>query len=66
MLLNALAILLLALIPVVPKMLRLRIRVLRWMHWDWAADWLEKHFEKAVLFRRVALLGVALLLVLIP
>ena len=66
MLLNVLAILLLAFIPVVPKLLGLRIRVLRWMHWDWAADWLEEHFEKAVLFRRMALLGVALVLFFTP
>ena len=48
------AILLLILIPVVPKLLRLRVRFLRWLHWDWAANLLENHLSAALLRRRPA------------
>ena len=34
----ALAILVVALMPLVPKAVRLRIRVLRWIGWNWAAN----------------------------
>ena len=58
----SIAILALVLIPVAPKMVRLRIRFFRWIHWDWSADVLEKHFERWVFFFRIALLGVAIVL----
>ncbi|SVA94343.1 uncharacterized protein METZ01_LOCUS147197 [marine metagenome] len=61
----SIAMLALVLIPVVPKMVRLRIRFFRWIHWDWSADVLEEHFERWVFFFRIALLGVATVLFLI-
>lgn len=61
----SIAMLALVLIPVVPKMVRLRIRFFRCIHWDWQADVLEEHFERWVFFFRIALLGVATALFLI-
>ena len=61
-LLFALAILALILIPVAPKLVRLRIRVFRWIHWAWAVSVIEEHFERWVLFVRIVLLGLAVVL----
>jgi hypothetical protein len=58
----ALAILLLILIPLAPKLLRIRIRFLRWLHWNWAVNLLEKHFDGWVLFFRIILFVIAAVL----
>jgi hypothetical protein len=58
----AFAALLLILIPLAPKLLRLRIRVLRWLRWDWGADLLERRFDGWVLFLRILLFGIAIVL----
>ncbi len=54
-LLFALAILSLILIPLAPKLVRLRIRFFRWIHWNWAVNLLERHFQGWVLFFRIIL-----------
>lgn len=54
------ALAILALIPLAPKLVRLRIKILRWLHWNWAANLLENHFEGWVLFVRIALFIIAL------
>ena len=64
-LLFALAILALILIPVAPKLVRLRIRFFKWIHWTWAVRVLEEHFESRVLFFRIVLLGLAVVLFLV-
>jgi len=64
-LLFALAILVLILIPVAPKLVRLRIRFFRWIHWAWAVRVHEEHFERVVLFVRIFLLGLAVVLFLV-
>ena len=56
------AILLLILIPFAPQLVRLRIRVLRWLHWNWAADLLENHFLGWVSFFRIILFVIAAVL----
>jgi hypothetical protein len=56
------AILLLILIPLAPMLVRLRIRILRWIHWTWAADLLERNFEAWVLFFRILLFVAAIVL----
>ena len=53
------AILSMILIPLMPKLLRLRVRLLRWLHWDWTANLLENHFRGWVLFARIVLFVVA-------
>ncbi len=58
----AIAVLLLILIPFVPQLVRLRIRVLRWLHWNWAVNLLESHFQDWVVFFRVLLFLIAALL----
>jgi hypothetical protein len=58
----ALAILSLILIPFAPKLVRLRIRILRWLHWDWAVNLLEKQFDGWVWFFRIVLLVIAAVL----
>ena len=52
----------LTLIPLGPKLIRLRIRFLRWLRWNWAANLLEEHFDGSVLFARIALLVIAAVL----
>ena len=61
-LLFALAILSLILIPLAPKLVRLRIRFLRWIHWNWAVNLLERHFQGWVLFFRIILFVIAAML----
>ena len=63
-LLFALAILALILIPVVPTMVRLRLGFFRWIHWAWAVNVIEEHFERWVLLFRIVLLGLAVVLFL--
>ena len=56
------AVLLLILIPLAPKLLRLRIRFFRWIHWEWAAKLLEDHFRGWSWFLRLMLLAIAVVL----
>ena len=65
-LLFALAILaLFALAIAVPKLVRLRIRFFKWIHWTWAVRVLEEHFETRVLVIRIVLVGLAVVLFLL-
>ena len=63
-LLFAFAILSLTLIPIAPKLVRLRVRFFSWIHWNWAVRVLEEHFDSWVLFFRIVLLGLAVVLFL--
>ena len=56
---------LVALAIVAPKLVRLRIRFFKWVHWTWAVRVLEEHFESRVLFFRIVLLGLAVVLFLV-
>ena len=51
-----------ALAIAVPKLVRLRIRFFKWIHWTWAVRVLEEHFETRVLVIRIALVGLAVVL----
>ena len=64
-LLFVLAILALVLVPFAPSLVRLRIRFLRWLHWNWAVNLLESHFQGWVLIFRVILFVIAVLLLYI-
>ena len=65
MLLFTLAILaLVALVTVIPQLLRLRLRFFKWIHWTWAARVLEEHFERWVIAIRIFLVGLAVVLFL--
>jgi len=61
-LLFGLAILCLVMIPYTPALVRLRIRFLRWLHWNWAVNLLESHFQSWVMFFRILLFVIAALL----
>ena len=61
-LLFVIAILLLLLVPFAPQLVRLRIRVFRWLHWNWAANLLESHFPAWVRLIRIALFVIAAVL----
>ena len=61
-LLFALAILSLSLVPFAPKLVRLRIRFFRWIHWRWAVNVLEKYFQERVLVFRIILFVLAAIL----
>ena len=43
----------------VPKLLRLRIRFFKWIHWTWAVRVHEEHFDTLVLLARSVLIGLA-------
>ena len=58
----AFAILCLILIPLAPKLLQLRIRFFRWLHWDWAVKVLENHFRRWVVVFRIVLFVIAAVL----
>jgi len=58
----AVAVLVVALMPLVPHAVRLRIRVLRWIGWNWAANVLEKNFDGWVAFGRVVIVVTAIAL----
>ena len=60
-----LAAILVALATVAPKLMRLRIRFFKWLHWTWAARVTEEHFERWVLVLRTVLLGLAVVLFLV-
>ena len=47
-----------------PKLMRLRIRFFKWIHWTWAARVLEDHFERWVVFARIVFVGLAVVLFL--
>ncbi len=64
-LLIALAVLSLALIPFAPQLLHLRLRFFRWIHWDWAANLLEKYFDRWVMLLRIVLIVIAAVLLIV-
>jgi len=51
-----------ALAIAVPKVVRLRIKFFKWIHWTWAVRVLEEHFETRVLVIRIVLVGLAVVL----
>ena len=53
-----------SLATVAPKLVRLRIRFFKWIHWTWAARVLEEHFERWVIAIRIFLVGLAVVLFL--
>ena len=57
--------LLLALIPVTPKLLQLRIRFFRWIRWEWAARVLEDHFVGWCRATRAVFLVIAVILLIL-
>ena len=61
------AILLFVLIPIVPNMVRLRVKFLRWLKWNKIADWHEKHITvlTPILRSVLVVIGVILLGVVI-
>ena len=52
----------LILIPLAPRLLRLRVRLLEWVGWSWAVRLIEDHFDAWVLFARILLSVIAALL----
>ena len=61
-LLFAIAILFLILIPFAPTLIELRLKFLRWLNWNWAANLLESYFQGWVMFLRIVLFVIAALL----
>ena len=53
------AIVVLILIPFAPQLMRLRIRFFRWLHWNWAVNLLESHFQSWVVGIRTILFVIA-------
>ncbi|MBM42852.1 MAG: hypothetical protein CL483_13115 [Acidobacteria bacterium] len=48
-----------ALAIAMPKVMRLRIRFFKWIHWTWAVRVHEEHFDTLVLLARSVLIGMA-------
>lgn len=44
-----------AMVPFVPAIMRLRIRILRFFHWRWLADLHQNHFDGFVLSARIVI-----------
>jgi len=60
------AVLLIVLIPIAPKMLKVRIAVFRKLKWNSLADFHEKHFDQLVIVARtIMVLVIAILVFLI-
>jgi hypothetical protein len=59
----AIAVLAVLMIPIAPQLLRFRIKIMRWVHWDWAGNVLEQHFEGWVRFIRIVLALIAAALI---
>lgn len=59
------AFLFLILIPFAPQLVRLRIRILKWLNWNWAVNLLESHFKGWVIFFRLVLFSLAVLFIYI-
>ena len=55
-------VILLAVVPLVPKFVRLRIRALRFVHWYCLADWHERHFKVLVPVVRIIMAVIAAVL----
>ena len=53
----------LVLVLLMPKLVELRIRVLRFLHLRWLANWHERHFVGFVLSMRLLLGAVAVFLI---
>jgi hypothetical protein len=53
------AAILIILIPIVPKMVRVRIAVLRWLRWNWLAELHERGFNPIVITVRIFMLAIA-------
>ena len=47
-----------------PKLVRLRIKFFKWIHWTWAVSVLEEHFATWVIVFRIVLVGLAVVLFL--
>ena len=58
----AFAVFLLILIPYAPQLVRLRIKIVRWLNWNWAVNLLESHFQGWVVFFRIMLLAIAVVM----
>jgi hypothetical protein len=59
------AVIALVLIPLVPKMICLRARVLRAVHWNSLAEWHERHLNVLVPIVRAILAAIAVVLLVL-
>ena len=53
------------LIPLVPRMICLRIKVLNWLRWTWLADWHQRNFKPLVIIVRVIILTIAMVMLVL-
>ena len=56
------AIILAAMIPLMPKIIRIRIAILRWLRFKRIADWNERHFSRLVPIVRILFVPVIIYL----
>lgn len=59
------AFVLIAFLPLVRHLIRMRIIILKWMRWKWLADFNERHFDRLVLISRIILIAIAMILIII-
>lgn len=57
------ALILFLLVPIVPKMVHLRVKVLRWFRLNWLADWHERNIRVLTPVVRTILIVLAIYLV---
>ena len=60
-----LAVIIVGLIPIVPKMMTLRIKFFRFLHWNWLANLHEKYYNGIVIAVRCILLAIAIVLLIL-
>jgi len=53
----------LGLIPLVPQLVRLRIRALRFIHWQRLANWHERNFDVLVVAVRIIMAVIGIIVI---
>jgi ABC-type nickel/cobalt efflux system permease component RcnA len=57
--------LLMLIVVIAPLVLSLRIRIFRWLHWNWLANWHERHSKPIIVSVRVIMGAVAVYLIVL-
>lgn len=59
------ALILAALFPFVPRLIQIRIRLLRWMRINWLADFHQRHLVGIIRAIRVMIAAIAIVLIIL-
>jgi len=59
------AVVMIAFLPMVRNMIRMRIIVLRWLRWKWLADFHEHNIDRLVPIARLIMSAIAIVLIIL-